>query len=103
MPAISGHSEMAIQGITSLGYPVYFVTLLTVFKVLGSIVLIVPKFPRNVKEWAYAGFGFDFIFAFLSIWIVNGFDLMFLLIPIIAMVVLVLSYHSFNILNSQKV
>ncbi len=96
MPALSGHSEQAIQGITGLGYPLYFVTLLTVFKVLGAIVLIVPKFPKNVKEWAYAGFGIDFIGAFVSIWAVSGFNLMFLSLPIVAFVILALSYNSWK-------
>lgn len=95
MPALTSQSEMSIQGITSLGYPVYFVTLLTVFKVLGSLVLIIPKVPARVKEWAYAGFAFDFTFALLSIWIVVGFGVM-LLPAVIALIVLVLSYVSYH-------
>lgn len=43
--------------ILDLGYPVYFLTLLGVWKVLGVVVLLVPKFPL-LKEWAYAGFFF---------------------------------------------
>ena len=42
---------------TSLGYPVYFVTLLGIAKILGVIALLIPKFPL-LKEWAYAGFFF---------------------------------------------
>jgi hypothetical protein len=95
MPAFMSGTEQSIQGITGLGYPLYFVTLLTVFKVLGSIVLIVPKIPARVKEWAYAGFAFDFIFAFMSIWIVVGFGIM-LLPAVIAMIVLLLSYVSYH-------
>lgn len=95
MPALTSQSEMSIQGITGLGYPLYFVTLLTVFKVVGSIVLIVPKFPPRVKEWAYAGFGIDFISAFVSIWVVAGFNAT-LAIPVLAFVILVLSYNSYH-------
>ena len=40
-----------------LGYPVYLMTLLGVWKMLGVIAILVPKFPL-VKEWAYAGFFF---------------------------------------------
>lgn len=98
MPALTSQNEMSIQGITGLGYPLYFVTLLTVFKVLGSIVLIVPKFPKNVKEWAYAGFGIDFISAFVSIWVVAGFNVT-LAIPALAFIILVLSYKSYHKLN----
>jgi hypothetical protein len=46
-----------VYGITYLGYPVYFLTILGVWKILGVIALLVPKFPL-VKEWAYAGFFF---------------------------------------------
>src|SRR5271170_6585449 len=41
-----------------LGYPSYFVTVLGVWKVLGAIAILVPRFPR-LKEWAYAGIFFD--------------------------------------------
>ena len=95
MPALTGRSQMAIEGITHLGYPVYFATLLTVFKVLGAIVLIVSRFPRNVKEWAYAGFGIDFLSAFWSLWVVDGLSGM-TFFPLIVFVVLIVSYTSYN-------
>jgi uncharacterized membrane protein YphA (DoxX/SURF4 family) len=40
-----------------LGYPVYLLTLLGVWKLLGVIAILIPKFPL-VKEWTYAGFFF---------------------------------------------
>ncbi|MEP2668658.1 MAG: DoxX family protein [Cyclobacteriaceae bacterium] len=43
--------------INKLGYPAYFLTLLGVWKLLGVVAVLVPKFPL-VKEWAYAGFFF---------------------------------------------
>jgi uncharacterized membrane protein YphA (DoxX/SURF4 family) len=43
--------------IMHLGYPVYFLTILGVWKILGVAAVLVPKFPR-LKEWAYAGFFF---------------------------------------------
>src|SRR5271169_6779917 len=46
-----------VYGITHLGYPVYFLTILGVWKILGVVALLVPKFPL-LKEWAYAGFFF---------------------------------------------
>lgn len=42
---------------THLGYPVYLLTILAVWKFLGVIAVLVPKFPL-LKEWAYAGFIF---------------------------------------------
>lgn len=41
----------------SLGYPTYFLTIIGIWKLLGMIAVLVPKFPL-VKEWAYAGFFF---------------------------------------------
>jgi uncharacterized membrane protein YphA (DoxX/SURF4 family) len=40
-----------------LGYPLYFLTLLGIWKILGVIAVLIPKFPL-LKEWAYAGFFF---------------------------------------------
>jgi hypothetical protein len=37
-----------------LGYPTYMLTILGVWKLLGVVALLVPRFPR-LKEWAYAG------------------------------------------------
>jgi uncharacterized membrane protein YphA (DoxX/SURF4 family) len=50
-------SPPGTEGIIKLGYPVYLLTLLGVWKMLGIIALLVPKFPL-IKEWAYAGFFF---------------------------------------------
>jgi uncharacterized membrane protein YphA (DoxX/SURF4 family) len=42
---------------THLGYPLYFLTLLGIWKILGVIAVLMPKFTL-LKEWAYAGFFF---------------------------------------------
>lgn len=44
--------------IDRLGYPAYFLVILGVWKLLGAVALLVPRFPR-LKEWAYAGVMFD--------------------------------------------
>lgn len=43
--------------LTHLGYPVYLLTLLGISKLLGTVAVLIPKFPL-LKEWAYAGFFF---------------------------------------------
>lgn len=45
------------MGINQLGYPVYILTIIGVWKILGVIAILVPKLPL-VKEWALAGFFF---------------------------------------------
>ena len=55
----------AVAGIAKLGYPVYFVVLLGVWKVLGALAILAPRLPR-LKEWAYAGIFFDLTGASVS-------------------------------------
>jgi len=40
-----------------LGYPLYLLTILGIWKMLGVVAVLIPKFPL-LKEWAYAGFFF---------------------------------------------
>nr|WP_321357893.1 DoxX family protein [uncultured Draconibacterium sp.] len=54
-----------VAGIDALGYPLYLLDILGVAKIIGIIILLVPKFPR-LKEWAYAGFVIDLIGAIWS-------------------------------------
>ncbi len=51
-----------VDFILDLGYPLYFLTLLGVWKILGVVTLLLPAgrqvFLNLLKEWAYAGFFF---------------------------------------------
>ena len=46
-----------VDMITHLGYPVYLLTILGIWKISGVIAVLIPKYPL-LKEWAYAGFFF---------------------------------------------
>lgn len=48
-----------------LGYPLYLMTILGVWKILGVTAILIPRFPQ-VKEWAYAGFFFVMTGALIS-------------------------------------
>ena len=52
-------AEQIVTAFTDLGYPVYVLMILGTWKLLGAITLAVPGHPK-LKEWAYAGFFFDF-------------------------------------------
>ena len=54
-----------VYGITQLGYPVYVLIILGVWKILGVVALLIPKFP-SLKEWTYAGFFFAMTGAIFS-------------------------------------
>jgi hypothetical protein len=47
-----------VQGVVALGFPVYFVVMLGVWKALGSVAILLPRLPL-LKEWAYAGITFE--------------------------------------------
>jgi hypothetical protein len=49
--------EEEVDNIRQLGYPVYILTILGIWKILGVVSVLIPKFPL-LKEWAYAGFFF---------------------------------------------
>ncbi len=51
--------------VTGLGYPVYFLTILGVWKILGVIAILIPRW-KLLKEWAYAGFFFAMTGALVS-------------------------------------
>ncbi|MXV49469.1 DoxX family protein [Pedobacter sp. HMF7647] len=101
MPALTSQTELAKEGIRHLGYPEYFGTAFTVFKVLGALALIIPKVSPRVKEWAYAGFAFDFIFACISHAAVDGFGFQTIM-PLIVMGILITSYISYHQLKSYE-
>ena len=53
------------DSVTHLGYPFYMLTILGIWKILGVIALLIPKFPL-LKEWAYAGLFFTMTGAIFS-------------------------------------
>ena len=46
-----------------LGYPLYFIQLVSCAKVVGAIAILLPMVPARVKEWAYFGFFIDLMAA----------------------------------------
>ncbi|MFT3826679.1 MAG: DoxX family protein [Chitinophagaceae bacterium] len=91
MPALTSHTELAKTGISHLGFPDYFRVQLTVFKIIGGFLLILPFVQARFKEWAYAGFAISFISAFIAHWVVDGFNGQTLL-PLVILGILIVSY-----------
>ncbi|MBF02988.1 MAG: hypothetical protein CMP76_06795 [Flavobacterium sp.] len=95
MPALTSQTELAKEGIRHLGYPQYFGNALVIFKILGVIILVVPKIPSRLKEWAYAGFTFNFIFAMISHAAVDGWNLQ-TFFPLFILFILGVSYFYYH-------
>lgn len=76
---------------THLGYPLYFLTILGVWKLLGVIAILIPKFGL-LKEWAYAGFFFAMSGAVIS-HLASGDEAITLFGPILLLVLTILSWY----------
>lgn len=73
---------IAVQGMhTELGYPTFFIPFIGAAKILGSIAILVPGYPR-IKEWAYAGLFFDLIGATYSVMAIGKPDWVFMILPL---------------------
>lgn len=101
MPALTSQTELAKEGIRHLGYPEYFGNALVIFKILGVLILVIPQIPKRLKEWAYAGFTFDFLFAAISHGVVDGIDFQ-TFFPLIVLAILAVSYIYYHKLNPTK-
>ncbi|NUM80074.1 DoxX family protein [bacterium] len=74
-----------------LGYPMYFLTIIGIWKLLGVAALLSPKFPL-LKEWAYAGFFFNITGAVFS-HIASGDGAKDLFGPMLLLVLIVVSWY----------
>jgi uncharacterized membrane protein YphA (DoxX/SURF4 family) len=84
------HPPDVVAGLAHLGYPVYFATLLGIWKLLGAVAIVVPGFAR-VKEWAYAGMFFDLSGAAVS-HAASGDDVGHVLTPLVILALVIASY-----------
>ena len=80
-----------LDSLMHLGYPVYFLTILGVWKMLGVIAILIPRFPL-LKEWAYAGFFFVVSGAIFS-HLIMGDDAKELFGPTLLLILLVVSWY----------
>ncbi|MES2396374.1 MAG: DoxX family protein [Bacteroidota bacterium] len=83
--------EAEVENFSHLGYPTYLLTLLGIWKILGVIAVLVPKF-NLLKEWAYAGFFFAMSGAILSHLII-GDDAKELFGPTLLLVLTLVSWY----------
>lgn len=93
-------TEGSKEVMTLLGYPMYLLTILGVAKLLGAIVLVLKMF-KTLKEWAYAGFAFDFIGAAASGAYIG--EIQIIIVPLVFLAVMFLSYYLWKKMEQQKV
>jgi hypothetical protein len=77
-----------------LGYPVYVLVIFGIAKLLGAVAIMQTKYS-TIKEWAYAGFAFNFIGAFASRLFV-GDSLSEIIFPVVMLAVLCVPYFAWK-------
>jgi len=93
-------SSDVVKGTLEMGYPAYLLYILGSAKLIASIIMLVPKFPR-LKEWAYVGILIDYIGAGLSHLALNDFPHAAVLIVFIG--IWSASYYAFHKLEPKGV
>ncbi len=81
-----------IEIANNLQYPLYFFTLLGIFKILGGVILLLPRNFTKIRDIAYTGFAFDFIFAAYSHWAISD-SFNKIILPIVILMILSISYY----------
>ena len=89
---------MVRETFTALGYPTYIIYPLAVLKVLG-LIAIWSNYSKSLREWAYAGFFFDFVLAVSAHLSINDGQHM---AAAAAIVLLFISYFSDRRLSGMK-
>jgi DoxX-like family len=87
------HTLVYVDIIVHLGYPIYLLNIIGVWKILGVMAILMPRF-RLLKEWAYAGFFFVMSGALVS-HIVSG-DPVIAVAPALVLLILIVASWYFR-------
>jgi uncharacterized membrane protein YphA (DoxX/SURF4 family) len=82
-----------VQGFQHLGFPRYFRIELAIAKIIGVVLLLAPVSAR-LKEWAYAGFAFTFVSAFIA-HTASGDPVAARVMPLVLLILLIVSYIAY--------
>lgn len=94
--------ESGKEIMTHLGYPFHVLTVLGIGKILGAIVLFLQdRRFYTLKEWAYAGFAFNFIGAFVAR-LAAGDELGLVISPLLFLAFMFVSYFFWKKKINQK-
>jgi DoxX-like family len=65
-------NEQAVDYLhVKMGYPLYFIRMISVAKIVGAIAILLPFVPARVKEWAYFGLFIDLVAGLISFWAIS--------------------------------
>lgn len=101
MDGIGGlmRAEAGQEVMQHLGYPVYILTIFGVLKLLGAVAILQNRL-KVIKEWAYAGFAFNFVGAAASRAFV-GDDAGMIIFPAGCLAFMFLSYYLWKRVDAE--
>jgi len=85
-------SKQWVDLVTHLGYPVYILYIIGIWKILGVVAILIPGF-KLLKEWAYAGFFFAMTGALVSHLAIGDYDVKAILGPSFQALFVILSWY----------
>ena len=85
-------AKAMVELVVPLGYPLYFLYIIGIWKVLGVIAILLPDYTL-VKEWAYAGFFFLMTGALVSHLASGDYDIKAIMGPVMQTVFIILSWY----------
>jgi DoxX-like family len=86
------HAKQMVDLVVPLGYPLYILYIIGVWKILGVIAILVPGF-KLLKEWAYAGFFFVMTGALISHLLSADYGLRGLIGPFMQTIFIITSWY----------
>ena len=86
------HAKEMIDLVVPLGYPIYILYIIGVWKILGVTAILIPGF-KLLKEWAYAGFFFVMTGALISHLASGDYGLKGLIGPFMQIIFIITSWY----------
>lgn len=93
--------QVVLRGIQHLGLPYWFHIELRIANLIGTIIILIPFFGKQIKEWAYVGLGIVFLSAIIAHFSIDGINTITFM-PLVPFVILLTSYITYHKLNEQK-
>ena len=86
------HAKEMVDLVVPLGYPLYILYIIGVWKILGVTAILVPGF-KLLKEWAYAGFFFVMTGALISHLASGDYSIKGMIGPFMQTIFIILSWY----------
>lgn len=86
------HAKEMVDLIVPLGYPLYFLYIIGIWKILGVIAILVPQ-CKLIKEWAYAGLFFLMTGALVSHLASGDYSIKGIIGPFMQTIFIILSWY----------